>query len=82
MVCVGIVLSFHVVIPYTVPQYVFSGFIMFVSAEVLEGKRLIHVTLKHKLGYVLTRTRFRDQNFHESLAFLKVKRKKLSLFLI
>ncbi|VVB07681.1 unnamed protein product [Arabis nemorensis] len=40
MVCVGILLSFHVVIPYTVPQYVFSGFIMFVSAEVLEGVNL------------------------------------------
>ena len=41
MVCVGILLSFHVVVPYTVPQYVISGFIMFVSAEVLEGIRLI-----------------------------------------
>ncbi|CAA7018559.1 unnamed protein product [Microthlaspi erraticum] len=40
MVCVGILLSFHVVIPYTVPQYVISGFIMFVSAEVLEGVNL------------------------------------------
>ncbi|CAH2071310.1 unnamed protein product [Thlaspi arvense] len=40
MVCIGILLSFHVVIPYTVPQYVFSGFIMFVSAEVLEGVNL------------------------------------------
>ncbi|CAA0394790.1 unnamed protein product [Arabidopsis thaliana] len=40
MVCIGIVLSFHVVIPYTVPQYVISGFIMFVSAEVLEGVNL------------------------------------------
>jgi len=39
MVCIGIVLSFHIVIPYTVPQYVISGFIMFVSAEVLEGKK-------------------------------------------
>ncbi|CDY13281.1 BnaC09g23750D [Brassica napus] len=40
MVCVGILLSFHVVVPYTVPQYVISGFIMFVSAEVLEGVNL------------------------------------------
>lgn len=40
MVCVGILLSFHVVIPYSVPQYVISGFIMFVSAEVLEGKKI------------------------------------------
>ncbi|XP_010439251.1 PREDICTED: SPX domain-containing membrane protein At4g22990-like [Camelina sativa] len=40
MVCVGILLSFHVVVPYTVPQYVFSGLIMFVSAEVLEGVNL------------------------------------------
>ncbi|CAL9232532.1 unnamed protein product [Arabidopsis halleri] len=40
MVCIGILLSFHVVIPYTVPQYVFSGFVMFVSAEVLEGVNL------------------------------------------
>ncbi|XVF10686.1 hypothetical protein REPUB_Repub07fG0203900 [Reevesia pubescens] len=40
MVCIGILLSFHVVIPYTVPQYVCSGLIMFVSAEVLEGANL------------------------------------------
>ncbi|AEE84690.1 SPX domain [Arabidopsis thaliana x Arabidopsis arenosa] len=40
MVCVGILLSFHVVVPYTVPQYVCSGLIMFVSAEVLEGVNL------------------------------------------
>lgn len=37
MVCVGILLSFHIVIRYTIPQYVISGLIMFVSAEVLEG---------------------------------------------
>ncbi|TYJ06558.1 hypothetical protein E1A91_A12G241900v1 [Gossypium mustelinum] len=40
MVCVGILLSFHVIIPYSVPQYVCSGLIMFVSAEVLEGVNL------------------------------------------
>ncbi|XP_021285422.1 SPX domain-containing membrane protein At4g22990-like [Herrania umbratica] len=40
MVCVGILLSFHVILPYTVPQYVCSGLIMFVSAEVLEGVNL------------------------------------------
>ncbi|XP_024005587.1 SPX domain-containing membrane protein At4g22990 isoform X2 [Eutrema salsugineum] len=40
MVCVGILLSFHVIVPYTVPQYVCSGLIMFVSAEVLEGVNL------------------------------------------
>ncbi|XP_023635228.1 SPX domain-containing membrane protein At4g22990 isoform X1 [Capsella rubella] len=40
MVCLGILLSFHVVVPYTVPQYVCSGLIMFVSAEVLEGVNL------------------------------------------
>ncbi|KAG5249266.1 SPX domain-containing family protein [Salix suchowensis] len=39
MVCIGILLSFHVV-TYTVPQYVCSGLIMFVSAEVLEGVNL------------------------------------------
>ncbi|MBA0744336.1 hypothetical protein Gogos_006965 [Gossypium gossypioides] len=38
MVCVGILLSFHLIIPYSVPQYVCSGLIMFVSAEVLEGR--------------------------------------------
>ncbi|XP_052209961.1 SPX domain-containing membrane protein At4g22990-like isoform X2 [Diospyros lotus] len=36
MVCVGILLSFNIMIPYSVPQYVCSGLIMFVSAEVLE----------------------------------------------
>ncbi|XWS49872.1 hypothetical protein CRYUN_Cryun12cG0040700 [Craigia yunnanensis] len=40
MVCIGILLSFHIIIPYTVPQYVCSGLIMFVSAEVLEGVNL------------------------------------------
>uniref|UniRef100_M0ZYN9 SPX domain-containing protein n=1 Tax=Solanum tuberosum TaxID=4113 RepID=M0ZYN9_SOLTU len=37
MVCLGILLSFQVIIPYSVPQYVCSGLLMFVSAEVLEG---------------------------------------------
>lgn len=37
MVCVGILLSFQVLVAYSVPQYVVSGLIMFVSAEVLEG---------------------------------------------
>nr|GMD79939.1 SPX domain-containing membrane protein At4g22990-like isoform X1 [Ipomoea batatas] len=40
MVLLGIVLSFQVIIPYSVPQYVISGLIMFVSAEVLEGVNL------------------------------------------
>ncbi|KAL0688111.1 hypothetical protein Bca4012_087788 [Brassica carinata] len=40
MVCVGILFSFNVLVPYTVPQYVCSGLIMFVSAEVLEGVNL------------------------------------------
>ncbi|XP_058084981.1 SPX domain-containing membrane protein At4g22990-like [Magnolia sinica] len=40
MVCLGIILSFHVVSPYSVPQYVSSAFITFVSAEVLEGVNL------------------------------------------
>ncbi|KAK4802168.1 hypothetical protein SAY86_000371 [Trapa natans] len=40
LVCVGILLSFHVIVQYTVPQYVISGLIMFVSAEVLEGVNL------------------------------------------
>ena len=41
MVCVGILLSFNVIVKYTVPQYVISGLVMFVSAEVLEGKTSI-----------------------------------------
>ncbi|XP_052170294.1 SPX domain-containing membrane protein At4g22990-like isoform X3 [Diospyros lotus] len=40
MVCLGIILSFHVIIPYSVPQYVCSALITFVSAEVLEGVNL------------------------------------------
>ncbi|XP_073133174.1 SPX domain-containing membrane protein At4g22990-like isoform X1 [Henckelia pumila] len=36
----GILFSFHLIIPYSVPQYVCSGLIMFVSAEVLEGVNL------------------------------------------
>jgi len=42
MVCVGILLSFHIISPYTVPQYVCSGLILFVSAEVLEGEELFN----------------------------------------
>ncbi|KAF8027419.1 hypothetical protein BT93_E0350 [Corymbia citriodora subsp. variegata] len=38
--CIGILLSFHLIIPYSVAQYVSSGLIMFVSAEVLEGVNL------------------------------------------
>ncbi|KAJ0559110.1 putative MFS transporter superfamily [Helianthus annuus] len=41
VVCLGILMSFHIIIPYSVPQYVISGLIMFVSAEVLEGTFLI-----------------------------------------
>ncbi|KAF7828325.1 SPX domain-containing membrane protein [Senna tora] len=40
MVCIGIVLSFNVFTPYTQPQYICSGLLMFVSAEVLEGVNL------------------------------------------
>ncbi|XP_078439808.1 major Facilitator Superfamily with SPX (SYG1/Pho81/XPR1) domain-containing protein isoform X2 [Wolffia australiana] len=40
MVCIGILLSFHVTHHYSVAQYVSSGFIMFVAAEVLEGVNL------------------------------------------
>ncbi|XP_062157409.1 SPX domain-containing membrane protein At4g22990-like isoform X2 [Alnus glutinosa] len=40
MVCIGILLSFHVFIPYSVSQYVGSALITFVSAEVLEGVNL------------------------------------------
>ncbi|XP_024986160.1 SPX domain-containing membrane protein At4g22990-like [Cynara cardunculus var. scolymus] len=40
MVCLGIIANFHIIVPYTVTQYVTSGLIMFVSAEVLEGVNL------------------------------------------
>ncbi|KAF8033556.1 hypothetical protein BT93_D2219 [Corymbia citriodora subsp. variegata] len=40
MVCIGILLSFHIFIPYSVPQYVCSALVTFVSAEVLEGVNL------------------------------------------
>ncbi|CAL8122321.1 unnamed protein product [Prunus armeniaca] len=40
LVCIGILLSFHVLIPYSVPQYVSSALITFVSAEVLEGNSI------------------------------------------
>ncbi|KAL0428952.1 UNVERIFIED_CONTAM: SPX domain-containing membrane protein [Sesamum radiatum] len=40
MVFVGIVLSFHIIIPYSVPQYVCSALLTFVAAEVLEGVNL------------------------------------------
>ncbi|KAI5412257.1 hypothetical protein KIW84_057064 [Lathyrus oleraceus] len=37
MVLIGIVSAFHVIIPYSELQYICSGLLMFVSAEVLEG---------------------------------------------
>ncbi|KAJ7944855.1 SPX domain-containing membrane protein [Quillaja saponaria] len=40
MVFFGILLSFHMLFPYSVPQYVCSGLLVFVSAEVLEGVNL------------------------------------------
>ncbi|XP_044477079.1 SPX domain-containing membrane protein At4g22990-like [Mangifera indica] len=40
LVLVGIIFSFNVIIPYSVPQYVCSGLILFVFAEVLEGVNL------------------------------------------
>lgn len=46
MVLVGIIFSFHVTSSYTVPQYVTSALITFVSAEVLEGNiRMIYSTV-------------------------------------
>ncbi|KAE9617405.1 hypothetical protein Lalb_Chr03g0035031 [Lupinus albus] len=39
MVCLGVLLSFHI-IPYSEPQYICSGLLLFVSAEVLEGVNL------------------------------------------
>ncbi|KAK7315157.1 hypothetical protein VNO77_33690 [Canavalia gladiata] len=40
MVCIGVLLSFHIIIPYSEPQYICSGLLLFVSAEVLEGVNL------------------------------------------
>ncbi|KAL8495395.1 hypothetical protein ACS0TY_019514 [Phlomoides rotata] len=40
VVCIGILLSFHLIIPYSVPQYVSSALVTFVAAEVLEGVNL------------------------------------------
>ncbi|GAA0175022.1 hypothetical protein LIER_28281 [Lithospermum erythrorhizon] len=40
LVLLGIVLSFQIVTPYTIPQYVCSALITFVFAEVLEGVNL------------------------------------------
>ncbi|KAJ8748923.1 hypothetical protein K2173_013359 [Erythroxylum novogranatense] len=40
ILCLGILLSFHIVRTYSVPQYVGSALITFVSAEVLEGVNL------------------------------------------
>ncbi|WVZ07612.1 hypothetical protein V8G54_020958 [Vigna mungo] len=41
MVCIGLLLSFHIMIPYSVTQYVGSALLTFVSAEVLEGNLLM-----------------------------------------
>ncbi|KAF5935484.1 hypothetical protein HYC85_026613 [Camellia sinensis] len=50
MVCIGILLSFHIVIPYSVPQYVCSGLIMFVFAEVLEVDTMLRYPLIYGFG--------------------------------
>ena len=44
MVFLGILFSFNVIFPYTEPQYICSGLLMFVSAEVLEGKILLVIS--------------------------------------
>ncbi|CAA0842257.1 SPX domain-containing membrane protein [Striga hermonthica] len=43
VVLLGIVFSFKFIIPYSVPQYVCSGLVMFVAAEVLEGTSCIKI---------------------------------------
>lgn len=48
MVFLGILASFNVIIPYTVTQYVLSGLVMFVSAEVLEGNSFIFVVIYYE----------------------------------
>ncbi|XP_042024552.1 SPX domain-containing membrane protein At4g22990-like [Salvia splendens] len=40
VVFLGILFSFNFFVPYSVPQYVVAGLVMFVSAEVLEGVNL------------------------------------------
>ncbi|KAE9611330.1 hypothetical protein Lal_00011681 [Lupinus albus] len=40
VVLIGILFSFHTIFPYSQPQYICSGLVMFVSAEVLEGVNL------------------------------------------
>ncbi|KAF1899434.1 hypothetical protein Lal_00019562 [Lupinus albus] len=40
MVFIGVVLSFNIIFPYSQPQYIASGLLLFVSAEVLEGVNL------------------------------------------
>ncbi|XP_061997739.1 SPX domain-containing membrane protein At4g22990-like isoform X1 [Rosa rugosa] len=40
LVCIGILLSFHILNSYSLPQYVGSALLTFVSAEVLEGVNL------------------------------------------
>ncbi|XP_057736549.1 SPX domain-containing membrane protein At4g22990-like isoform X2 [Arachis stenosperma] len=40
MVFIGIIFSFNLFFPYSEPQYICSGLLMFVSAEVLEGVNL------------------------------------------
>ncbi|KAI4372210.1 hypothetical protein MLD38_010474 [Melastoma candidum] len=40
VVCIGVLFSFHIISKYTIAQYVSSGLLVFVSAEVLEGVNL------------------------------------------
>uniref|UniRef100_A0A7N0UX39 SPX domain-containing protein n=2 Tax=Kalanchoe fedtschenkoi TaxID=63787 RepID=A0A7N0UX39_KALFE len=40
IVCIGILASFHAVIPYSAPQYVGAALVTFVFAEVIEGVNL------------------------------------------
>ncbi|XP_050876299.1 betaine aldehyde dehydrogenase, chloroplastic [Lathyrus oleraceus] len=49
MVLIGIVSAFHVIIPYSELQYICSGLLMFVSAEVLEVYLLLNCTYGDKI---------------------------------
>lgn len=44
-------MSFHIIIPYSVAQYVVSGLVMFVSAEVLEGDIFYFIQFPFRLFF-------------------------------
>ncbi|GMH22727.1 hypothetical protein Nepgr_024570 [Nepenthes gracilis] len=66
-------LNFHVLIPYSVQQYVFSGLIMFVSAEVLKAELYASVRYR-RLRHLDDELRQNCTQYSESQCHFKLRK--------